>query len=146
MTPSYSKQILDKLDQLCQAKSWSRNVLASKLGIPLGTVKKWFLQGESKRDPSPSHLEKITDLLTAEEGHARAVKAKLLLLLLEDELRWFKDTSVAAREALREELDPADIGYISSLLTMIGEEEKFRRWLALSTYKFNYFKKAGKPA
>jgi len=146
MTLSYSKHILEELDQLCQTKDWSRNTLALKLGIPLGSVKKWFLQGEHRRDPLPSHLEKITSLLMTEEGHARAVKVKLLLLLLEDELRWFKDTSVAAREALREELDPADIGYISSLLSMIGEEDKFQRWLVLSTYKFNYFKKAGKPA
>jgi len=142
---SYIQRVLEKLDRLCQTKGWTRKTLASRLGIPLGTVEKWFIEGSSpsKREPSLAHLEKIHDLLTFEEAHERAENLKYLLLLVERELRWFRDSSAAAREVLRQELDTADVGYISSLLAMIGEEEKLGRWLAFTTYKFNYFRKRG---
>lgn len=74
-------------------------------------------------------------------ARCRAEKIKYLLLLLEDELRWFRDNGPDAREMFRRELDPFDIGYVSSLLTMLTEEDKFRRWLALTTARFQFFKK-----
>jgi len=59
------------------------------------------------------------------------------------EEKWFRDGSKEARDILREELDLSDIGYISSLLTMLGDEDKFKRWLTLTTNRFNFFKKKG---
>lgn len=50
------------------------------------------------------------------EAQRKTERIKYLLLLLEDELRWFRDSSKEAREILREVLDLSDIGYISSLL------------------------------
>ena len=44
------------------------------------------------------------------------------------------------REIFRKELNASDIGYISSLLTMIREEDKFERWHALTTIQFQSFK------
>jgi len=78
-----------------------------------------------------------------DQADRKAEKIKYLLLLLEDELRWFKDSSKEDREIFRKVLDPWDIGYISSLLTMLGDEDKFRRWLALTTNRFNFFRKKG---
>jgi len=68
-------------------------------------------------------------------------KVKYLLLFLEEELRWFRDGSKEARDIFREKLDLGDVGYVSSLLTMLGDEDKFRRWLTLTTNRFNFFKK-----
>jgi len=76
-----------------------------------------------------------------QEAQRRTEKVKHLLLFLEEELRWFRDGPKETRDILREELDLGDIGYISSLLTMLGDEEKFRRWLTLTTNRFNFFKK-----
>ncbi len=78
-----------------------------------------------------------------QEAQRRTEKVKHLLLFLEEELRWFRDSSKETRDIFREKLDLGDIGYISSLLTMLGDEDKFRRWLALTTNRFNFFKKRG---
>lgn len=78
-----------------------------------------------------------------QEAQRRTEKAKHLLLFLEEELRWFRDSSKEARDIFREKLDLGDIGYISSLLTMLGDEDKFRRWLTLTTNRFDFFKKKG---
>jgi len=76
----------------------------------------------------------------------RAEKVKSILLLLEDELRWFRDGDEFCRKIFRDNVDPDDAGYLSSLLTMLGEEGKFERWSALTTNRFNYFKKRRRKA
>lgn len=78
-----------------------------------------------------------------QEAQRRTEKAKHLLLFLEEELRWFRDSSKEGRDIFRGELDFGDIGYISSFLTMLDDEEKFKRWLTLTTNRFNFFKKKG---
>ena len=77
------------------------------------------------------------------EAQRRTEKVKHLLLFLEEELGWFRDSSKEARDIFRKNLDLVDVGYISSLLTMLGDEEKFKRWLSLTTNRFNFFKKKG---
>ena len=76
--------------------------------------------------------------------HRSADKAKHLLILLEDELRVFRDGTKPARDVFREELDPDDVGYISSLLNMLGDEAKFARWVRLTTNRFNFFRRKHK--
>lgn len=78
------------------------------------------------------------------EAQRKTEKIEYLLLLLEKELRWFRDGPKEARDIFRKELTPGDVGYISSLITMLGEEDKFRRWLILTTNRFNSFKKRRK--
>ena len=78
-----------------------------------------------------------------EEAKLRTGKIRQLLLQLERELRWFR-TEIKARENLRKELyDPYghDVGYISSLLLMMAEEDRFQRWQALTTTRFSSFKR-----
>lgn len=70
----------------------------------------------------------------------RAEKIKQLLLLLESELRWFRDGPPAARQIFRNNLDPYDVGYIASLLVMLENEQKFQRWLTLTTNRFRFFR------
>ena len=107
---------------------------------------------QNKEMPPKLVIEKIAETvgleipvldLILQEAQRKTEKVKLLLLFLEEELRWFRDGSKEARDIFREVLDPGDIGYISSLLTMLGDEDKFRRWLTLTTNRFDFFKKKG---
>jgi hypothetical protein len=110
----------------------------------------WHL--ETKKKPHILVIDKIArtvgfevptlDFL-AKETKGKTERIKYLLLLLEDELRWFRDGSKEAREIFRASLDLGDIGYISSLLTMLGDEEQFERWLTLTTHRFNFFRNKG---
>lgn len=84
--------------------------------------------------------QKQLELETVEE---KVVRIKTLLLILEEELRVFRDGPREAREVFRKKLDAFDVGYVSSLLVMLGEEDAFRRWLTLTTNRFNYFKRKG---
>jgi len=97
-------------------------------------------------------LEKIASLLSIPLGitslkpeliEGKIERIKNLLLILEEELRWFRDGSQEARQMFRARLDPLDVGYVSSLLVMLGEEEAFKRWLTLTTNRFNSFRKKG---
>jgi hypothetical protein len=148
-----AKQILSQLKEYAREHNLSNKQLAEKLGTPYSTIHKWWFFTEAKdaRKPSKPHLDKIKEFLenkNTPEAYAkinvamhRAEKIKYLLLLLEDELRWFRDNEPRAREEFRKGLDASDIGYISSLLTMLTEEEKFNRWLALTTTRFQSFKR-----
>ena len=107
---------------------------------------------QNKEMPPKLVIEKIAKTVGFEipaldfilqEAQRRTEKIKYLLLLLEDELRWLRDSSEESRKIFRAALDPSDVGYISSLLTMLGDEDKFRRWLTLTTNRFNFFKNKG---
>jgi transcriptional regulator with XRE-family HTH domain len=106
----------------------------------------------SKQPPPRLVLEKMASLaglkapneaFSDQETRRKTEKIKYLLILLEEELRWFRDGSDRSRKILRDELDLNDVGYVSSLLTMLGDEGRFKRWLALTTNRFNFFKKRG---
>lgn len=147
------RQLLDQLVAYAREQNLSNRELAIQLGMPYKTLSKWqsFTLGKEVRTPSKAYLSRIREFLLekarpevyakAKEAKLRAEKIKYLLLLLEDELGWFRDGDGAAREEFRRELDASDIGYISSLLTMLTEEEKFNRWRALTTAGFRHFKR-----
>jgi hypothetical protein len=153
MNAKENKELLLRLNSYVKEHNLSAKNLAEKLDIPYNTTQKWwiFCQGTSARNPSKPHITKIKELLLAvekpethiqiEEARRKAEKTKYLLLLLEDELRWFRDGDIKTRDEFRKGLDAYDIGYISSLLIMLTDEDKFQRWLALSTARFNYFRK-----
>jgi len=148
-----AKQILSQLSAYAREHNLSNQQLAEELGVPRNTLNKWwfFSHGKGARKPSEPHVNTIREFLEAKskpevyaqvkEARHRIDKVKYLLLLLEDELRWFRDNEPRARDEFRKELDASDIGYISSLLTMLTEEDKFNRWLALTTTRFQSFKK-----
>lgn len=106
-----------------------------------------------KREMPPQLvLDKIAEVIglkrrspgsVSQEAEERTRKIKYLSLILEEELRWFRDGSKEARDIFREKLNADDIGYISSLLTMLGDEEKFKRWLTFTTNRFGFFRKKG---
>ena len=151
-----AQQVLSHLSAYGKEHDLSNTKLAEEIAIPYDTLNKWwfFTQRKDARKPSELHIEKISEFLESkerpeiysqiEEARHRTEKIKYLLLLLEDELRWFRDNNPRAREEFRKELDASDIGYISSLLTMLTEEDKFKRWLALTTIRFQSFKRRQK--
>jgi hypothetical protein len=148
-----AKEILSRLSSYAKEHDLANKELAEEIDIPYDTLNKWwfFTQRKDARKPSELHLDKIEEFLESkvkpeiydkiQEARHRAEKIKYLLLLLEDELRWFRDNSPRAREEFRREIDASDIGYISSLLTMLTEEDKFKRWLTLTTTRFQSFKR-----
>ncbi len=146
-------RILSQLKKYARENNLSNKQLAESLGEPYNSLKKWefFTTAKHARKPSKKHLNKIDEFLNNKNipenyerintARHRAEKIKYILLLLEDELRWFRDNEPRMRDEFRKELDASDIGYISSLMTMLTEEEKFKRWLALTTSRFQAFKK-----
>lgn len=147
------RELLSRLSIYAKEHDLSSRALAEELDIPYDTLNKWwfFTQRKDARKPSELHINKIEKFLESrekpeiydkiQEARRRTEKIKYLLLLLEDELRWFRDNNPRAREEFRRELDAYDIGYISSLLTMLTEEGKFKRWLAFTTARFQSFKR-----
>lgn len=77
------------------------------------------------------------------EARRRSERLKALLILLHEELAWFRDGPEEIRGVFRSELDPFDVGYLSSLLTMLSDESKFKRWLAATTNRFASFQRKG---
>ena len=148
-----AKQLLNQLNDYAIEHNLSNKQLAKEIDSPYNTLNKWwvFSRGKEARKPSELHLNIIKEFLETKskpeiyakikEARHRIEKVKYLLLLLEDELKWFRDNEPRAREEFRKELDASDIGYISSLLTMLAEEDKFNRWLALTTTHFKSFKR-----
>jgi len=123
--------------------------LADEIGWDVQNLNSYL---QNKEMPSKLVVEKIAKTIgfetptldfVVQEAQRKAEKVKHILLFLEEELEWFRDNSKEARDIFREELDLNDIGYISSLLTMLGDEDKFKRWLTLTTNRFNFFKKKG---
>lgn len=147
-----AKELLFHLSSYAKEHDLSNRVLAEELDIPYDTLNKWwfFTRRKDARKPSELHVNKIKEFLESkeqpeiynqiQEARHRAEKIRYLLLLLEDELRWFRDNNPSAREEFRKGLNASDIGYISSLLTMLTEEDKFKRWLALTTTRFQSFR------
>jgi transcriptional regulator with XRE-family HTH domain len=128
----------ESLEQLANELGWTVDGLRSCL--------------EAESVPPRLVLERLAQIIqlpivgttfSFEEARRRSERLKGLLLILADELAWFRDGPPQARETVRSELDCFDAGYVSTLLTMLFSEDKFRRWLQLTTYRFNYFKVKG---
>lgn len=157
---SEGTQSLAQWDQLWkQIQEWWRTQhrysslqqLAEELGWTTDGLRA-CLQNES--NPPRLVVEQLAQLLqlhtppgalSTEEARRRSERLKAILTILAEELAWFRDGPAEVREVYRSELDPFDTGYLSSLLTMLFAEDKFRRWLQVTTNRFNYFKTKGRP-
>lgn len=92
---------------------------------------------EVLRIPTPKSSPELGDVRT------RTQRLRALLILLHEELAWFRDGPEEVRKVLRADLDSFDLGYLSSLLAMLPDESKFRRWLAVTTNRFASFQRKG---
>jgi len=66
-------------------------------------------------------------------GHAQ--KTLSLLHSLDRELSYFRDASKTEREVLRRIVHGQDVGYITSLLRALYDEDKFESWQLFATYR-----------
>lgn len=70
-----------------------------------------------------------------DNDYERAVSVKKLLVMLADELEFFKQDLESTRETFRRVVPGEDIGYITTLLRALYNEDQFQRWLLFSKYK-----------
>jgi len=71
---------------------------------------------------------------TVRNAYERATEIKKLLVTLADRLEFFKQDSESRRDAFREVVPGEDIGYITTLLRALYNEDRFQRWLLFSKY------------
>jgi len=142
------EELLERLVDYGKTNSLSKREIAERLGIPYNTFRRWFSSGQNRCLPSRDYIERIRRFLDWEgqdsdetflDAKRRAEKVKYLLLLLADELEWFSTGSKERRDVFRLILDAADVGYLSSLLAMMFDEDKFNRWRVFTSNRFNYF-------
>jgi len=65
--------------------------------------------------------------------HAEAVRRRILELT--HELGYFKRGGRASREVLRQAISGRDIGYLTSLLRALYDEDQFETWILFSDYE-----------
>jgi transcriptional regulator with XRE-family HTH domain len=70
-----------------------------------------------------------------DDYYERAIRVKKLLIRLADELEFFKQDSESMRETFRRVVPGEDIGYLTTLLRALYNEDQFQRWLLFSKYK-----------
>lgn len=92
---------------------------------------------EELRIPTPKSPPRIP------EARTRTERLRALLILLHEELAWFRDGPEEVRSIMRSDLDSFDLGYLSSLLAMLPDEGKFKRWLTVTTNRFGSFQRKG---
>jgi len=118
---------------------------AAKYGISPNALKKY--KSGVRRPSSEKNVKAIIKILDdarilrisqeeqGEDGYAKATKIKKLLLELAKELDFFKQNSEASREVFRKVIPGEDIGYITTLLRALYNEDQFQRWLLFSKYE-----------
>lgn len=123
--------------------------LARDIGWDSVHLQRCFREGET---PPRLVLERLADELRIPtpksppriaEARTRTDRLRALLILLHEELAWFRDGPEEVRSVLRFDLDSFDMGYLSSLLAMLPDEGKFRRWLTVTTNRFASFQRKG---
>jgi type III secretory pathway component EscV len=70
----------------------------------------------------------------ANNATERAKKVANILVMLSTELEFFKRCSQGDREIFKKVVQGPDVGYITTLLRALYDEDKFQRWLLFSTY------------
>lgn len=136
--------------------------LSRDSGIPTRTLDYWFSGARRPSEDSVARIKKYLgyreeavvevaaerepqiDDTVRTEAQERTEKMKYLLVLLYFELKWFSDAPKEARDIFRENISLEDVGYLGSLLTMLGKEDFFQRWKKFTTAEFNKFRKGGK--
>jgi hypothetical protein len=72
---------------------------------------------------------------TTNSATERAKKVMNILLMLNTELEFFKRCPQSDREIFKKIVQGPDVGYITTLLKALYDEDKFQRWLLFSNYE-----------
>lgn len=82
-----------------------------------------------------AQLGKLLSRPSTSDVVARVQAVEETLYALNDELQFFKEGSPHSRKILRQQLSGPDVGYLTTLLKALFDEEKFQNWLAMTTYE-----------
>lgn len=159
-------KLLATVESVRQRRGLSPRELAQAVGISYNSLRAYydkrsrvpsgdnllrlreFIQRETPRQFGSQANDRLTHAaqqrlpISAKEARARVTRVAVLLEILSEELAWFRDGSPEAREVYRSRLDAFDAGYVSSLVSMLFDEDKFSRWLELSTNRPRVFRRA----
>ncbi len=70
--------------------------------------------------------------ITDNSAAARAVRATLRKLVAQ--LDYFKKGNDSDRKKFRETVDPVEVGYVTSILKALFDEDGFQRWMLATDY------------
>ena len=123
---------------------------SAALDVPLKTAEDWFYRGAKPslanklrvylvtglEEYAPQNEVEISRIRELEQGEFATLRERITIFLsllasLHKELDYFKEAPPKKREALRERLDGQHIAYISNLLQLLLNEERFREWLTI---------------
>jgi transcriptional regulator with XRE-family HTH domain len=145
--PELPLDLSNKLRLALQRLELTISECATKYGISPNTLKKY--RRGVRRPSSEKNVEAITTILKdagvtrrnsllripKNNSFERAIRIKKLLVKLADELEFFKQNSESARKSFRRAVPGEDIGYITTLLRALYNEDQFQRWLLFSEYR-----------
>ncbi|MFB6212879.1 MAG: helix-turn-helix domain-containing protein [Candidatus Magasanikbacteria bacterium] len=134
-------------DVLREARKYMRSrritkaEFARRLEVPRSTLSPWLREDDSTT-PSRENLLKLKKFLdnekqdkvdikqeiSSDDLKGKAKKIKYLIFLLEKEVSFFLEGSLAQRKFLRKELDFAKTEFLNGLLRSLADEEAFQRW------------------
>jgi hypothetical protein len=78
--------------------------------------------------------QEIAGKPSSNNAEARARIVMRLLMSLSSELEFFKNCTENERKIFKKIVPGQDVGYITTLLRALYDEDKFQRWLLFSTY------------
>ncbi|MEX0689840.1 MAG: hypothetical protein WD095_00170 [Candidatus Paceibacterota bacterium] len=143
--------VLNRMELYIKSSGRTKKDIATEMGLNYDTFRKYFSPSESARsNPSSKTVKKMKNFLNGEnlsnnldEKRELLLKDKiqrleLLLLLVSYELFEFRDGSKNDRDVLRKEMNLDDAGYVTALLTNMGNERHFQQWKGAGI-TFNHF-------
>lgn len=104
--------------------------ISEKPGIMQTFTRPDFPQKIKTKELKPVLMKK-----TENNDYERARRIKKLLVALANELEFFKQNSDSTRETFRKVVPGEDVGYITTLLRALYNEDQFQRWLLFSKYE-----------
>ena len=79
-------------------------------------------------------VQEVSSKPSLSNAETRAKTVMLLLMSLSSELEFFKTCTENERRIFKKIVPGPDVGYITTLLRALYDEDKFQRWLLFSTY------------
>lgn len=145
-TPELPSGLSKELTLALQRLGLTISECAARYGISPNMLKK-YKRGVA-RPSSEKNVKAVATILENSQGiqrhslkkpgvndYERATRVRKLLVELADELEFFKQDSESTRETFRRVVPGEDIGYITTLLRALYNEDQFQRWLLFSKYE-----------
>ncbi|MCK4415217.1 MAG: helix-turn-helix transcriptional regulator [Candidatus Eisenbacteria sp.] len=112
--------------------SSARRPSADQAASPARAERRGRPAGGQQAQPSAASTRKSTN-----EPFARALEIRQQIQHLSNLLDFFKRGAASDREALRRAIPGRDMGYLTSLLRALYDEDQFEAWILFSEYTMN---------